>query len=551
MNKAGIGLLLGMWLAIALIGDRGIAAKNGAPGTANLLVNGDFEQRDGNKPVGYLLIGEATYQYLGTPGKDASSWGVAFHSWQADVTGEVVQFLHIPMGKRNYRFSFRGLAQSAFAVAPTGHLRMDVSFWGGADLGYGDKFKELYPIIEEARKDLAVNGDNHVAGAAAWRTYSMEFTVPFDQVNRLRLAVSFEKAAGRGRDGSDFYVDDFELIELESPAESKEPAAHGQVVSLDRLLPIGGRWSYAARKDETTIPAQFDSSNCDRLVYDDGQYETPFAGNMSSWLRAGDRDAKGKIATTDMFIADNVTVRFDKTTMIVHTRDLPNHPTGKFPQRGRGLFGNPNYITEQDETYYIPLDPKERAGHTVTDLQNRNRALNMGPIGVAANGVVFFNPFDADSQDASNFMDACCGHPNQDGMYHYHKYPICMNTPWSDDGEAHSALLGWAFDGYPIYGPYESKGVMARDLKGDNKLNGFNMHYDAKRGWHYHVTPGVFPYIIGGYWGTPDRRNMHPPRRMGGGPPGRGGPRGGQGFGGPPPFGPDNGPPPGPGNFDR
>jgi hypothetical protein len=129
-------------------------------------------------------------------------------------------------------------------------------------------------------------------------------------------------------------------------------------------------------------------------------------------------------------------------------------------------------------------------------------------------------------------MDRCCGHPNQVGEYHYHKYPICLNSLWSDEGNAHSPLLGWAFDGYPIYGPYESKDKMAKDVTGSMALNGFNMHYDPQRGWHYHVTPGKFPYVIGGYWGTADQRDV---RRMGPRPGGRG------------PGGPSGGPPPGPG----
>ncbi len=52
-------------------------------------------------------------------------------------------------------------------------------------------------------------------------------------------------------------------------------------------------------------------------------------------------------------------------------------------------------------------------------------------------------------------MDRCCGHPDPDGTYHYHKYPICMKSPWADDGTDHSPLIGFAFDGFPIYGPYE------------------------------------------------------------------------------------------------
>ena len=45
--------------------------------------------------------------------------------------------------------------------------------------------------------DLAVNGDNRVGGAATWRTYSLEFVVPFAQVARLKLSVAFDKAGGK------------------------------------------------------------------------------------------------------------------------------------------------------------------------------------------------------------------------------------------------------------------------------------------------------------------------------------------------------------------
>ena len=126
-------------------------------------------------------------------------------------------------------------------------------------------------------------------------------------------------------------------------------------------------------------------------------------------------------------------------------------------------------------------------------------ALPMGAIGVAINGVVFYNPFDAGMQDASGIMDRCCGHPSPDNRYHYHKYPICVNTPFLDKGDAHSPIIGFAFDGLPIYGPYEAADVMAKDSK-DHPLNRFNAHYDKQRGWHYHVTPGQFPYVIGGYF---------------------------------------------------
>ena len=93
-----------------------------------------------------------------------------------------------------------------------------------------------------------------------------------------------------------------------------------------------------------------------------------------------------------------------------------------------------------------------------------------------------------------------------------HKYPICVNTPFVDKGYALSEVIGFAFDGFPIYGPYEAAGVMAKDST-SNPLNAFNACYDPVRGWHYHVTPGKFPYITGGYFGKVERSNFE---RIGG-----------------------------------
>jgi hypothetical protein len=229
--------------------------------------------------------------------------------------------------------------------------------------------------------------------------------------------------------------------------------------------------------------------------------------------------------------------------MIVRAHNLPNHPTAKYQGPGT-IGGNPSFIQERDTTYYLPLNPEPNPNAVAMDLHNANRALNMGPIGIAINGVVFFNPFDAGMNDATDLMDRCCGHPSPDNQYHYHKYPVCVKSPFSDEGKEHSPLIGWAFDGFGIYGPYESEGIMAKDST-SNPLNAFNVHRDSERGWHYHVTPGKFPYIIGGYWGRVDARNLqHGPRGGGPGPfmanfqgPGPEGEEGPGEFGGNPPRG--------------
>lgn len=531
------------------------AAAAGGPQTddGNLIRNPAFEQLDGSgKPVGYELSGGATYQRaLLDPRADAAGHGIALGSAAGGgpqpSSGAVSQTVAIDSHQgRAFCFRFRGLPQDGFTVADDG-LYMAVAFSGDSGRTvYDAKRKQLYPLVQQARRDLSKNGDGRVGGAAVWRDYVLTFYVPFPQVDQLTLTVNWKRdgaptitsnapeagarPSGPGRRGEppvkridtaggSFLVSDLRLTRLPEPVKSKtqevltviQPAA-------GELLPLGGRWSYHAKPGETQAPALFDHTNAARLLYRDGPnggYTAPFAGNVSASLHAGNKDLSGHLVTADQTVADNVTVRFEASSLVLHTHGIPNHPTGRFPEDGVGPGFNPSHIQEQDETYYLPLEPKMNPAHLVTTSDNSNRALNMGPIGVAVNGVVFFNPFDAGSMDASNIMDRCCGHPNQDGQYHYHKYPICLNSPWSDEGNAHSPLLGWAFDGFPIYGPYESANVMAKDVTGTAALNTFNLHYDEQRGWHYHVTPGAFPYLIGGYWGQVVRRNVHLPRGRG------------------------------------
>lgn len=69
-------------------------------------------------------------------------------------------------------------------------------------------------------------------------------------------------------------------------------------------------------------------------------------------------------------------------------------------------------------------------------------------------------------------FDSCVGHQPGGGNYHYHANPLCLRAQLNDNlttlrnsrnggsfaelpsGWHHSPILGWALDGYPIYGPY-------------------------------------------------------------------------------------------------
>ena len=87
-------------------------------------------------------------------------------------------------------------------------------------------------------------------------------------------------------------------------------------------------------------------------------------------------------------------------------------------------------------------------------------------------GAALFNPYEGDGATvatASNFtvknaagedvafLDSCNGHPNPMGAYHYHAVPPCV-TALVDETGGPSHLIGVAFDGYPIYGPFDTDG---------------------------------------------------------------------------------------------
>ncbi|HWB00578.1 MAG TPA: YHYH protein, partial [Pirellulales bacterium] len=403
--------------------------------------------------------------------------------------------------------------------------------------------QRIYPAVVQDRTVLADPGTNKNLGLATWRSFDLEFRTPFPEVDTLRVGAGFNNGRGRGNH-SEFLIDEISLISIPVPAGYTSPAERRPTrgrEELSKLVPLGGRWYYDPQGDSPKPPATFDSSNADRLLYLAEKLETPFADNTSAWLRKGYLDRRGNMVDRDRFVENNLTISFTATHLVAHTHGLPNHPTATFPDRWRAIDGNPNYIQEQDATWYVPLEPRVNSQHVaMKNGQNNDHALPMGPIGLAVNGVVFFNPFDhLLNEDAVWRLDRCCGHPAPNALYHYHKYPVCVKSPWADDGDDHSPLIGFAFDGFPVYGPYESRGVLAKNAS-DRPLNEFNLHEDDARGPHYHVTPGQFPHIIGGLWGTMDERNSRPRpqggpggQRPAGGPGGPGGPGGRPGLPGP------------------
>jgi len=118
--------------------------------------------------------------------------------------------------------------------------------------------------------------------------------------------------------------------------------------------------------------------------------------------------------------------------------------------------GNPNVASNQNFVFKITRNPVQNTGTLTT--------VGLGHIGVWSNGVSVFNVSDAQSYnnlgvwnrnayywEGSGF-DNCLGHPQQQGEYHHHVSPTCLYN--DGDSTHHSPIIGYAFDGFPIYGAY-------------------------------------------------------------------------------------------------
>lgn len=142
-------------------------------------------------------------------------------------------------------------------------------------------------------------------------------------------------------------------------------------------------------------------------------------------------------------------VQYSSNNVYVSTTCIPDYNIGPWT-------ANPNIPVNKDFIFKITRNPIQNTGIlTKTPL---------GHVGVWSNGVSIFNPKDGMSynnagvwnRDALFFegvsFDNCLGHPGPGGEYHHHVNPTCLYN--DKDSLNHSPIIGYAFDGYPIYGAY-------------------------------------------------------------------------------------------------
>lgn len=188
----------------------------------------------------------------------------------------------------------------------------------------------------------------------------------------------------------------------------------------------------------------------------------------------------------DNVLANVQSVKYSATSVYIATNGIPAYITGPF------LDGNPSLATSQAAIFKFPLNPLQNTGTP--------SPTTMGNIGVFVNGVALFDYRDGVSWQSSTSslkggplggtgdgiwnrdavvaeragFDCAKGHPAM-GNYHHHQNPsafkldlnvvstICnlydADGLYVIDSTKHAPLIGFAYDGFPIYGAYAYKNV--------------------------------------------------------------------------------------------
>ena len=213
---------------------------------------------------------------------------------------------------------------------------------------------------------------------------------------------------------------------------------------------------------------------------------------ITSWLQNTSITGTYYVSGNSTAIANNIlvncqAVQYSANNVYVSTKGVPAYPTGPF------LDGNPSNAIDQSAIFKFPLSPVQNTG-TATSTTGGN-------IGVFINGVALFDYRDgvawnpntsalcggpgnpscpggmgtaqAWNRDAipaeMDGFDCSKGHPAM-GNYHHHQNPsafdldldvlstICnlydSNGLYAMNSSQHSPLIGYAYDGFPIYGSY-------------------------------------------------------------------------------------------------
>ncbi len=174
-------------------------------------------------------------------------------------------------------------------------------------------------------------------------------------------------------------------------------------------------------------------------------------------------------------LSAKVNISSNGSTCTIASNAIPNHD---FNQTGRFA----HKTQEQSQSYTISANPQRAARPTELSLRYDNAVflngvkldlLAAGCHGVGDGKIGCFNPgtpwrYDPMAPNANFGTDEHNAHTQPDGTYHYHGNPMALFK--QSNPAAASPVIGFAADGFPIFGNYINDGGTIRKAKSSYRL---------------------------------------------------------------------------------
>ena len=157
-------------------------------------------------------------------------------------------------------------------------------------------------------------------------------------------------------------------------------------------------------------------------------------------------------ADQDPPFENKVSIKVEGDYRMISCNNVPQHKIGTFPNEG-----NRNTMSEQNVNLKLPVNP----------TANEQSVPAQKAVGVLLNGVfIEAGTGERWTGDGPSWtyealggalpfgLDENYAHVQPGGKYHYHGQPTGLLKRYEISPDTHSPLLGWAFDGFPIYAVY-------------------------------------------------------------------------------------------------
>jgi hypothetical protein len=281
------------------------------------------------------------------------------------------------------------------------------------------------------------------------------------------------------------------LVLFGSSKAAPSRAATGPIATAAATGPDLTQLPLGDGRTTTTTPQRGYLFECRALMGGGG------ASSNGPWIHGSTYDLTQKV-TVDGAVSWPGTFhkKVMKSRLQLSGNGLPKHTTGIYP------------VQPTDDAYQIDRNPNRISAYSLSEKLSAAPKYHGTPscvggmVGVMTTGAALFSAVDGENRDAvaHEVQDGCSGHPERSGVYHYHGLPACLGTGASNKP---SKLIGWALDGFPIYGPRGKGGryLSNADLDECHGTTSKVSYLGEKRKLFHYVANYEFPYTVGCFRG--------------------------------------------------